>query len=171
MPRSKFSRIADEHHVARRCGYQVIERDALSNEVVGLYPTAMKLRQEINETYLSVNWLEHCSGAKIERLRIVIAIHRAKAKTRLSPHSGVAVLNAGRIGEIGIGHGHRLAIRSTPSKDDASYSRVSGLPLDNSDELLIASLADEAYKDFVLLGDIDAPASANQGSGAHTHRP
>ncbi len=69
MAKRKYSRIEEEHHVVRRCGYQVIERDALTNQVVGLFPRAMMLRPEIRENYLSVNKLEHCDGTKIEQLK------------------------------------------------------------------------------------------------------
>lgn len=156
MVKRKYSRIDEEHHVVRRCGYQVIERDALTNQVVGLFPRAMMLRPEIRENYLSVNKLEHCDGTKIEQLKSVVAIQRAKAKSKLSLRSGVAILKTGRILEIGTGNGRRLVVTFTPNKDDPSYSRVSGLPLDNSDEILIASLTVEAYRDFMLLADIDA---------------
>lgn len=157
MAKKKYSRIDDEHHVVRRCGYQVIERDALTNKVVGLFPNAMMLRLEIKEKYLSVNMLEHCDGTKIEQLKAVVAIQRAKAKKgKLSLQSGVAILETGRILEIGTRNSHRLVVRFTPNSDDPSYSRVSGLPLDNSDQILIASLTVEAYRDFMLLADIDA---------------
>ncbi len=156
MAKRKYSRIDYEHHVVRRCGYQVIERDVLTNNVVGLFPKAMMLRTEIKEHYLSVNKLEHCDGTKIEQLKAVVAIHRAKAKSKLSLRSGVAILKTGRILEIGIRNSHRLVVTFTPKRDDPSYSRVSGLPLDNSDEILIASLTVEAYQDFMLLADIDA---------------
>jgi hypothetical protein len=104
----------------------------------------------------SANWLEHCDGSKAEHLKVIAAIYRAKAERPLSLESGVAVINAGRIREIGSAHRHNLAVRHTPNRDDSSYSRVSGLPLDNSDDLLIASLAEEAYRDFMLLRDLDA---------------
>ncbi len=156
MAKRKYSRIDDEHHVVRRCGYQMIERDALTSKVVGLFPKAMMLRPEINEKYLSVNKLEHCGGPKIEQLKAVVAIQRAKAIGRLSLRSGVAILKTGRILEIGTRNSHRLMVTFTPNSHDPSYSRVSGLPLDNSDEILIASLTDEAYRDFMLLADIDA---------------
>jgi hypothetical protein len=58
--------------------------------------------------------------------------------------------------DIGLFHAQDLRVRHTPNREDASYSRVLGLPLDNSDELLIASLADEAYDDFMLICDVDA---------------
>lgn len=157
MANRKYSRIDDKHHVVRRCGFQVIERDALTNEVVGLFPKAMMLRTDIREKYLSVNMLEHCEGTKIEQIKAVVAIQRAKAKKgKLSLQSGVATLKTGSILEIGTRNGHRLVVRFTPKSDDPSYSRVSGLPLDNSDEILIASLTVEAYQDFMLLADIDA---------------
>ena len=156
MAKRKYSRIDDEHHVVRRCGYQVIERDILTNEVVGLFPKVMMLRTEIDEPYLSFNMLEHCDGTKIEQLKAVVAIQRAKAIGKLSLQSGVAILKTGRILEIGTMNGRRLVVMFTPNSDDPSYSRVSGLPLDNSDEHLIASLTDEAYRDFMLLADVDA---------------
>jgi hypothetical protein len=156
MAKRKYSLIDDEHHVVRRCGYQVIERDALRNEVVGLFPEAMMLRVEINESYLSVNKLEYRDGTKIEQLKAVVAIHRAKVKGRLSLQSGFATLKTGRIIEIGTRSGRRLAVTFTPTQNDPSYSRVSGLPQDNSDEILIGSLTLEAYRDFMLLADIDA---------------
>ncbi len=156
MANRKYSRIDDKHHVVRRCGFQVIERDALTNEVVGLFPKAMMLRTDIREKYLSVNMLEHCEGTKIEQLKAVVTIQRSKFKGKLSLQSGVAILKTGRILEIGTGNGHRLVVRFTPKRDDPSYSRISGLPLDNSDEILIANLTVEAYQDFMLLADIDA---------------
>ena len=156
MAKKKYSRIDDKHHVVRRCGYQFMERDVLTNKVVGLFPATMMLRTEIDERYLSVNKLEHCDGNKTEQLKAVVAIQRAKAIGKLSLKSGVAVLKTGRILEIGTGSGYRLVVRFTPNTDDPSYSRVSGLPLDNSDEILIANLTIEAYQDFMLLADIDA---------------
>ena len=156
MAKKRYSRIANAHHVVRRCGHQVIERDALTNEVVGLFPIAMMLRLKQKEKYLSVNKLEHCDGTKIEQLKAVVAIQRAKAVSKLSLQSGVAILKTGRVLEKGTKNGHRLAVKFTPNPGDPSYSRVSGLPLDNSDELLIASLTVEAYRDFMLLADVDA---------------
>jgi hypothetical protein len=156
MPKRRYARIADEHHVVRRCGGQVIEREKLTNAAVGLFPAAMRLRVKINETYLSANWLEHCDGTKVERLKVIVAIFRKKAERPLSLQSGIVVINAGKIREIGTAHRRNLAVRHTPKREDPSYSRVSGLPLDNSDDLLIASLAEEAYQDFTLLGDLDA---------------
>jgi len=152
----RYVRIADEHHVVRRCAYQVIERDSVTRAVIGLFPAAFRLRQEQNESYLSANWLEQCDGTKLQRLKIIVAIQRQKAKGNLSPQSGVAILNAGRIREIGVAQRRALAVRHTPNRDDPSYARVSGLPLDNSDDLLLANLAAEAYRDFRLLSDVDA---------------
>lgn len=134
----------------------MIERDTLTNEVVGLFPKAMMLRTERKESYLSVNMLEHYDGNKIEQLKAVVAIQRAKAIGKLSLQSGVAILKTGRILEIGARNGRSLVVRFTPNANDPSYSRVSGLPLDNSDELLISSLTVEAYQDFMLLVDVDA---------------
>jgi hypothetical protein len=156
MPVRKYTRVAAGHHLVRRCGYQVIDRDDATNKVRGLFPAAMRLREQINERYLSANWLEHCDGTKVERLKAIVAIHRAKAKTPPSLQSGVAVLNAGRILEIGIAHRRKLRVRHTPNPYDPSYSQISGLPLNNSDDLLIASLVEEAYQDFMLLRDLDA---------------
>jgi len=116
----------------------------------------MRLRQEIRETYLSTNWLEYHEDDKLACLRSIVAIHRAKAKGRLSPNSGVAVLKAEQIRDIGSAHDRKLSVRHTPTKNDPSYSRVSGLPLDNSNELLLAALAEEAYRDFTLIRNIDA---------------
>lgn len=156
MAGQKHSPVPNDNHVVRRCGYQVIERDIITNRVIGLFPAAMQLRKAKNETYLSMNFLEHCPGTRNERLKSVVAIQRSKASTALSLDSGVAVLNAGKIREIGSAHKRNLAVRHTPNRNDASYSRVSGLPLDNSDEHLIAALIEEAYRDFTLLRDVDA---------------
>ncbi len=149
-------RIDDDQHVVRRCGYQVIERDANTNEVVGLFPSVMSLRTNIDEPYLSVNLLEHCPGTKIERLKAVVAIQRGKVQGTLSPRSGVSVIEVDRLLKIGSDHDCPLVARFTPSRTDPSYSRVTGLPLDNSDESLLASLRDAAYEDFTLLKDLDA---------------
>ncbi|MCH8036518.1 MAG: hypothetical protein IIC53_05255, partial [Proteobacteria bacterium] len=85
----------------------MIERDTLTNKVVGLFPRAMMLRLEKEEKYLSVNKLEHCDGTKIEQLKAVVAIQRAKAIGKLSLQSGVAILKTGRILEIGTMNGRR----------------------------------------------------------------
>ena len=156
MNKRKHHRLGGDQHVVRRCGYQVIERDAYSKQVVGLFPSAMGLRTEINEVYLSVNWLEHCPGTKVDRLKTIVAIHRAKARSQLSQHSGVSVLKTERLLKIGSEHNRQFGVRCTPSKIDPSYSRISGLPSDNSDESLLSSLAAEAYEDFILLADLDA---------------
>lgn len=156
MARSKYSVIAADHHVVRRCGYQVIERDAVTRQVIGLHPRAMRLRDEINERYLSANWPEHFGGGKAQRLKAIVAIQRAKAKTPPSLNTGVATLKTGTILEIGVIHRQKLHVTHTPNKVDPSYSRVSGMPPDNSDEVLIASLAEEAFQDFMLLREVDA---------------
>jgi hypothetical protein len=116
----------------------------------------MRLREQISETYLSANWLEHRDGTRSQRLKMIAAIYRTKAIRPLSPESGIAVMNAGRIRKIGTAHSRNLAVRHVPDRGDPSYSRISGLPLDNSDDLLIASLTDEAYRDFMLLKEVDA---------------
>lgn len=103
-----------------------------------------------------MNLLEHCPGTRNDRLKAIVAIQRGKANTPLSLNSGVAVLNAGSVRQIGSAHKQTLAVRHTPNRNDPSYSRVSGLPLDNSDEHLTAALVDEAYRDFLLLRDVDA---------------
>lgn len=156
MPNLKHTTIPDEHHVVRRCGFQTIERDSVTNQIVGLYPRLMQLRVGLDEKYLSVNLLEHCPGSRNDRLRAVVAIHRAKAQSKLSPNSGVAIVSAERIREIGAGHKRTLTVRHTPNKRDISYSRVSGLPLDNSEEHLSAALAEEAFQDFMTLEQVDA---------------
>jgi hypothetical protein len=156
MATVRYAKIAINHNVARRCNYQVIDRDSATNEIKGLFPLAMKLRVDRNEKYLSTNWLENFGGTRDQRLKAVVAVHRAKAKSRLSLESGIAIINSGRIAEIGNTHRRSLTVRHTPAKGDPSYARISGLPLDNSDESLIASLADEAYRDLMLLKEVDA---------------
>jgi hypothetical protein len=47
MAKQKHSTVLGNDHVVRRCGYQVIERDITTNQVIGLFPTAMQLRQKI----------------------------------------------------------------------------------------------------------------------------
>lgn len=162
MAKKNYAPIANDHHVVRRCGYQVIERDLTTKQVIGLYPSAMRLRRKIDDpkvieddTYLSTNWLEYFGGSKVARLKQIVAAHRAKMG-RISPDSGVAVLNSGRIEEIGRACRHRLKVLHTGKTSDPSYSRITGLPLDNSDETLLVDLATEAYKDFMLLRDVDA---------------
>jgi hypothetical protein len=156
MARGRYAPIAGEHHIVRRCNYQVIERDTQTKQVKGLFPQAMMLRRAIDERYLSVNWLEHFAGGRNERLKVIVNIHRKKIKTRLSVDSGIAVLNVKRVLEIGEFHQRKLNILSTATADDPSYSRVTGLPFDNSNELLVLTLAQEAYRDFMLLREVDS---------------
>ena len=153
----KYSPIAVDHHIVRHCGFQRVEREPGTNRVLGLHLRAMALRPEIREPYLSVNWLEHCEGTKIERLRVVVETIRQKTKSKyLSPQSGVAVLKCGKVVEIGSDFDRKLSVLYAPSKTDPSYSRINGLPLDNEDLLLLSALAEEAFKDFTLLADLGA---------------
>lgn len=156
MPVLKYSPLNGEQHVVRRCPYQSIERDAHTNQVVGLNFLAMRLRTEKGETYLSVNWLEGHQGTKGDRLKALVDLHRKKSQSgRISPMSGLAVVNVGIVVQIGANHSKKLAVKLTSTQLDPTYSRIVGLPLDNGDEMLLGALADEAYKDFMTVGDIE----------------
>jgi hypothetical protein len=148
-------RIYDEEHVVRRCWRQGIDRDRVTGQIRGIHPAVMKLRPEINETYLSLSLLEHCPGTEIDRLRAILALLKRKMPhSNFDAESGLAIMNALRVRMIGRARNHTLSLRYTPSKKDPAYSRLSGLPYDNSDMLLLAELAAEASRRLRLLSAI-----------------
>lgn len=151
---TRYRELSDEEHVVRRCPYQRIDRDNTTGQILGIFPKLMELRQALRppETYLSVNWLEHCPGTSLDRLRAILKILKRKMPTSdFSPESGLALMNVGRVRHIGQARKRKLTIKSTPKKEDPSYARISGMPLDNSDRDLLADLAAEASSQLILL--------------------
>ena len=155
MARQPHKTLADEHHVVRYCNNQRIEKDPHTGNAVGLFPDAMQLRTREKEEYLSTNWLEYVAGTRNDRLKSILGILRGKIPS-IKETSGLAVLRVEKIKDAGKETGHKITVRFTPNRNDPSYARILGLPLDNSDTELVSLLVDEAFNEFYLVKQVDA---------------
>jgi hypothetical protein len=144
------------HHVARYCHPQRgVVRDPGSREIVGLWPASFELRTKKNppETYLSLNHFEHFPGDLAVQYRDILAVMRSKFKN--PPEPVIARLSASKIIECGTG---KLRLRKRSTKRDPSYVALEGLPLDNSDKILLAELAEKTCVEVKTAGQIERAA-------------
>ncbi len=137
--------IPDDHRVARLCGRQKQVRDE-AGKVIGVNPQFFELRPKKNEDYLSCDWVDFFSGSEDKKLAGV----RKALKSRM-PGGGkearIAVMGVSLLKECGIKRDHK--IRVLQKKNSSSYSGISGLPLDNSDMVLLQTMSDEAIVSLV----------------------
>ena len=140
MVKPKHIALSDEHHVIRKCGRQKQVRDERGN-VIGINPGFFALRSEIGEDYLSCSWFEYFPGDDDERLRS--AYDYMRVKMRGWKDALLAKSNVLKIKDCAQKRGYTLKVRHTPNKKDPAYTKISGLPLDNSDQSLLDALANE----------------------------
>lgn len=158
--KKKYQKLDTDDNIVRRIGPQAIERDLSSKEIIGIFPGAMALRQENDEQFISVNWLEHCDGNKIFRLRAIVDIQRQKQTSKkLSKNCGFSIVNAQRIYVIGEEFGKEIKLQYMPTSYDPSYVHMLGMPLDNGDTALLGALVREAYQEFYLVSLIEDPSA------------
>jgi hypothetical protein len=107
--------------------------------------------------YTSLNCLEHSDEHKAVRLGNIAALHHAKTKSgkKISARNALAIIKSGRVRELGRVHSKPLEMKHAGKDDDPSYVKMTGLPADNSDILLLDALAAECSQDFCLFRDID----------------
>ena len=141
--------------VARRCGSQRLDRDPVTFVVRGIIPQALVLRPERNEKYLSTSWLEFYDGSDFDRLKAVLASYRAGGDTP-GPNSAIALLRVEEILEAGRNRNTDLRVTHRASQRDPAYAPVEGLPLNNSDTILLDALCKIACTGVHLVKEIDA---------------
>ena len=133
--------IDKQHHVARLCGHQRLQRDPVSGEIVAVWPAAFELRVKENETYLSANWLEYFVGDVLEQLCQALAVLRGKMKRKIGPQSALLRLNVGEVLAAGEVQSIKLRVMHEMKKTDPAYAAIRGLPRDNGDKELLDLLS------------------------------
>jgi hypothetical protein len=151
----KRPNLPDDHRVARRCGFQRLLRNPDTQEVIGIVPQALFLRTEKREQYLSSSWFEFHKGADAERLKAVLDIYRKGGDTP-GPNSAIALLHVGKILAAGRDGNHQIRVTHRGNARDPAYAPIEGVPLDNSDLVLLKTICDQACCGVHTVGAIDA---------------
>lgn len=122
--------IPDNDHVARYCKPSAVDEHGM--------PTAAAFQRRVEESHLSVNWLEH-GGTR----NLVEAVHRAqegflRRRYRLRPNGRFAILNVGLAKEAVLqAFGHSLKVEHMPLDDDPAHAGIHGYPREH--ELVVAA--------------------------------
>ena len=124
-------------------------RDENTNDVIGVFPAAFKMRDGEND--LSVNWLQHFSGSKGDRLRSV----RDHAELELGKNYGFAVLNVGEFKTACESVHGKVRVIHEPTTDP-SHAAVHRYPREHDE--LFAILANMAKRDFRLVRELSNEA-------------
>lgn len=125
-------------------GRNKLDIDPATKVVRGIFWQAFELRTD--ETELSVNYLEHFAGARIDQVRSIKADMQAAGRG-IGAESGYGVLNVGRVAEIGVPFSVTLQAFKRPEPNNPSHSEVFGLP-PNNNEALAQELADASFGSF-----------------------
>lgn len=141
---SKYQKIPNDNHVARRCSQQRLVRSE-EGEIIGVSPAFFRLRQELSETDLSCNWIEHINGSKEKQ---VAAVKESMMKLKGGKGSRVVISEVGVLCTIAERFKVKLICKTKGKKNDPSYSGVYGLPRDNSNSELIAALVQGGVKEI-----------------------
>lgn len=152
-PLKKGNALDDADHVLRHVPYARLARNA-DDEAIGVLATALAVRPE-DHHQLSVNWLEYHDGSHVERVTSAIQAfraHRAATASKVGKRSGFAIARVGTVKEIGKGKERRFRIVLAPGRGNPSHSHI--LPLYDEDEELLDALAQDAFTELVINGDI-----------------
>lgn len=141
-------------HIARYCHHQRILRDQETGEIISILD-AFKLRP-IDCGELSVEHFEKLGNDFNARIKNAVSVFRSKIiHNPVTLDSMISVLNVGSIIEIGKATGKELKVKDKSRSDRPAYAHVIGLPPDNADINLLASLSDEGVKSCHLIENID----------------
>ena len=128
-----------------------------SDDVVfGNLAAALEVRPQDNHQ-LSVNWLEFYDGMHKDRIAATVRAFRASRAvegSKVGRKSGFAIAKVGRVKKIGNDRDRRLRIVFWPSKGNPSHSLIQ--PLHAEESTLLETLANEAFTELVINGDIPA---------------
>ena len=135
--------ITTSNHISRLCGGTTITEDG---RITG---KAFRLREDRNETYLSVNWLEFLKLKNREsEIKEIQKVFIDKGFT-LGTKARFGVLNTGEVKEHVLSRspdGRKLSILHEPLDDDSSHSGINGLAFD--DELIGDLIAEKVIKSY-----------------------
>lgn len=135
--------ISAEHHVARHCRNRHIIKDA-QNRPVSVFGDAFALRE--NEGYLSAGWVEFFPGNRLGQLA---EVRNAMAAGReIKRKDGLAVMNVGKVEEVGRTRSVRVRVLHEPKPDNPAYAAIRGVPRDHQE--LLEALAAETIVEIVL---------------------
>jgi hypothetical protein len=143
--RPAYAPVPSTNHLARYCNPQRVIRDPITRAITGAYPPAFELRPQIKETYLSTYWMEFppADTATVDaQFRTVLTTLRCK-HPNVKPEGAFARLNAGRVVQAGLLRQLSIRILCRSKRDDPGYTGIYGMPLDNSDSIFLAQLANE----------------------------
>ncbi len=138
----KQRRVPPDDHVARYCNPQRVIRDPNTDTIKGVFPQAFELRTNKKELYLSTHWMESFSEENDLQFQGVVAALRKKMEV-VRPKAAIAKLNTGCVVRCGAMRGLAIEIRDRSNSHNPGYAGIYGMPLDNSDDLFLAQLADE----------------------------
>ncbi|MDR3424588.1 MAG: hypothetical protein P4M13_05855 [Alphaproteobacteria bacterium] len=146
--------LGNEEHIARYCYRQQILRDPETGDVISILDS-FKLRP-IDKGELSVDQFEKLGNDFNARLKTAVSTFRSMIKhSPVTADSMISVLNVGAVKEIGRGAGKELKVKDKSRPDRPTYAHLLGLPHDNSDNSLLASLSDEGIKSCHFIEVID----------------
>ncbi len=132
--------ISGDHHVARYCNPQRVDRDPETSEIRGVFPQAFALRPEIGEEYLSLRHFEYFGNDINKQYKDILAAFESTIKN-VRPISAIARVQCGDWLSAGDARGHKLRMRDASSEKRPGYVELHGMPRDNSDLELLAMIA------------------------------
>jgi hypothetical protein len=148
--------VPDINHVARYCNRHRVIRDLITQKIIGVRPQAFELRPDIKEKDLSAYWMEcpefKATGLESQFQAVVTALRNKHPNVRLE--AAFARLNVGRIMQAGLRRQLSIKVLCKSKKNDPGYTGIFGMPLDNSDKIILAQLADECCVEVRGVSDI-----------------
>lgn len=147
MTNKKYFELQDEHNVIRKCSRQ--KQAWKDGELIGIDPCFFSLSKN-DEGYLSCSWLEYFSGNDSDRLiktyKCMLVCMKGWTNVLL------AKSNVSKLKECASKRGCKLRIINVrDNKVWPSYTKISGLPLDNSNIELLDALAHETSTELLKL--------------------
>lgn len=139
-----------EHHVVRYVPWSRLRKDE-EDHVIGVLGAAFKLRGD--EDYLSASWAEFFGGKHDECVAATVKAIRA-SNVQVTPRSGFAVGNVGRIKDICFAdrEKHKIRIIHEPEDDNKAHTAIRGWP--RSNDPLLELIAEEAWSETILNSQI-----------------
>lgn len=146
--------VPGEHHVARYCNSQVVDRDPENNAIRGVFPQAFALKTKQGEPYLSLRQFEYFVGTVDAQFKSLLMVFRDKINN-VRPVSAIARLNCDTILAAGTSRGHSFRMRDRSSDENPGYAGLEGMPKDNSDLDLLGILANQLCLEVRGVQEID----------------
>jgi hypothetical protein len=140
----KITNLPNEDHVMRYVPWGKLRRDGDDN-VLGFLAEAFKLRPD--ETYLSVNWLEHFEFEGDREAQIQASVKTFRKTLNVGAKSAFGIGNVARIKEVCSARDVDVRIVYEPKDENQSHSAIRRLPRD--DAMLLDALAADAFVELI----------------------